>query len=63
MWANNVPQWGILEMAAGLAGITIVTVNPAVRPQELSHVLGQSQADGVFLVPANPGSPMAEMAQ
>ncbi len=63
VWANNIPQWVILELAAGLAGITIVTVNPALRPQELAYVLGQSQADGIFLVPAYRESPMAEMVQ
>jgi fatty-acyl-CoA synthase len=31
VWANNIPEWVILELAAGLAGITIVTVNPALR--------------------------------
>jgi len=49
VWANNIPEWVIPELAAGLAGITIVTVNPALRPQELAYVLGQSQADGIFL--------------
>ena len=63
VWASNIPEWVILELAAGLAGITIVTVNPALRPQELAYVLGQSQADGVFLVPAYRGSAMAEMVQ
>jgi acyl-CoA synthetase (AMP-forming)/AMP-acid ligase II len=63
VWAGNVPQWVILEMAAGLAGITIVTVNPALRPQELAYVLGQSRADGIFLVPAYRGNLMAEMVQ
>jgi non-ribosomal peptide synthetase component F len=63
VWANNIPEWVILELAAGLAGITIVTVNPALRPQELAYVLGQSQADGIFLVPAYRASPMAEMMQ
>ncbi|MGC2007015.1 AMP-binding protein [Trebonia sp.] len=63
VWANNIPEWVILELAAGLAGITIVTVNPALRPQELAYVLGQSQADGIFLVPAYRASPMAEMVQ
>ena len=38
-----------------------MTVNPALRPQELAYVLGQSQADGIFLVPAYRGSAMAEM--
>jgi acyl-CoA synthetase (AMP-forming)/AMP-acid ligase II len=63
VWANNMPQWVILELAAGLAGITIVTINPALRAPELAYVLGQSRADGIFLVPAYRGSPMAEMVQ
>ena len=63
VWASNIPEWMILELAAGLAGITVVTVNPALRPQELAYVLGQSQADGIFLVPAYRASPMAEMVQ
>jgi acyl-CoA synthetase (AMP-forming)/AMP-acid ligase II len=61
VWANNIPEWVILELAAGLAGVTIVTVNPALRPQELAYVLDQSQADGIFLIPAYRGSQMAEM--
>ena len=63
VWANNLPEWVILELAAGLAGITVVTVNPALRAQELAYVLGQSQAEGIFLVPAYRASPMAEMVQ
>jgi acyl-CoA synthetase (AMP-forming)/AMP-acid ligase II len=63
VWAKNIPEWVILELAAGLAGITIVTVNPALRPQELACVLGQSQADGIFLVPAHHASPMAKIVQ
>ena len=51
VWANNIPEWVMLEFAAALAGITIVTVNPALRAQELTHVLGQSKANGIFLIP------------
>jgi acyl-CoA synthetase (AMP-forming)/AMP-acid ligase II len=51
VWANNIPEWVMLEFAAALAGITIVTVNPALRAQELAHVLGQSKASGIFLIP------------
>jgi fatty-acyl-CoA synthase len=40
-----------------------VTVNPALRPRELAYVLGQSRADGIFLVPAYRASRMAEMAE
>ncbi|HEV2257615.1 MAG TPA: AMP-binding protein [Streptosporangiaceae bacterium] len=61
VWANNIPEWVLLELAAGLAGITIVTVNPALRAAELTHVLGQSQASGVFLVPRYRGTSLADL--
>ncbi|HWN63862.1 MAG TPA: AMP-binding protein, partial [Streptosporangiaceae bacterium] len=61
VWANNIPEWVLLELAAGLAGITLVTVNPALRAEELTHVLGQSQANGVFLVPQYRGTSMADL--
>ena len=58
VWAPNIPEWVILEFAAGLAGVVLVTVNPAYRPAELAHVLHQSGAAGIFLVPEF-RSPMA----
>jgi fatty-acyl-CoA synthase len=59
VWAPNLPEWVVLEMAAGLAGIVLVTVNPAYRPAELQYVLRQSRAAGIFLVPEFRGNPMA----
>jgi fatty-acyl-CoA synthase len=59
VWAPNLPEWVVLEFGAALAGLTLVTVNPAYRPQELRYVLDQSQASGIFLVPEFRG-PMAE---
>jgi len=56
VWASNIPEWVVLEFAAALAGITIVTVNPALRAQELTHVLRQSTATGVFLIPEYRGA-------
>jgi len=49
--APNLPEWVVLEFGAALAGLTLVAVNPAYRPPELRHVLDQSQAAGIFLVP------------
>ncbi|MGK3207264.1 AMP-binding protein [Amycolatopsis sp. MEPSY49] len=60
VWAHNIPEWVLLEMAAALAGTTLVTVNPALREKELRHVLSQSQAAGIFLVADYRGNPMAE---
>jgi acyl-CoA synthetase (AMP-forming)/AMP-acid ligase II len=51
VWASNCPEWVALEMSAALAGVTLVTVNPALRAAELRHVLGQSRAVGIFVIP------------
>jgi fatty-acyl-CoA synthase len=48
VWAPNIPQWVVLEFGAALAGLSLVTVNPAYRPQELSYLLNQSQPPGSF---------------
>ena len=58
-WAPNLPEWVILEYGAALAGLVLVTVNPALRPAELAYVLNQSGAAGIFLVPEY-RSPMAK---
>src|SRR5689334_7828740 len=49
VWAGNSPDWVVLEFAAGLADLTLVTVNPAYQAEELAHVLEHSGARGVFL--------------
>ena len=59
VWAPNLPEWEIVEFGAALAGLPLVTVNPAYRPDELRFVLDQSQAAGIFLV-SEFRSPMAE---
>jgi fatty-acyl-CoA synthase len=51
-----------LEYAAGLAGLTLVTANPAYRPRELQYVLEQSRAVGLFIVGEHRGNPMAQIA-
>ena len=46
VWAGNGADWVLLEFAAGLAGLTLVTVNPAYKCEELAHVLGHSGRAG-----------------
>jgi len=60
VWAHNLPQWFLLEFGAALAGVTLVTVNPAYRAAELAYVLKQSRAAGIFLVPEVRGNPLAK---
>ena len=52
MWPSgpaNSPEWFFVEFGAALAGLTIVTVNPAYLVAELVHVLKQSRACGVIV--------------
>ena len=56
VWAGNCPEWVLLEFAAGLAGVTLVTVNPAYQADELAHVLGHSGARGIFVAGEHRGS-------
>ena len=58
VWAGNCPEWVLLEFAAGLAGLTLVTVNPAYQAEELAHVLGHSRVRGVFIAAEHRGRPL-----
>ena len=48
VWAGNSPEWVILQFGLALAGLVMVTVNPASRVGELAYVLRQSRARGIF---------------
>lgn len=63
VWSPNTPEWVIMEYAAALAGLTLVTVNPAYQPRELKYVLEQSGSVGLFLIPEYRGNPMAKIAE
>ena len=63
VWAQNVPEWIMLEFGAGMAGMVLVTVNPAFRANEVQYVLKQSRAAGVFVVNNFRGNPMLETVQ
>jgi fatty-acyl-CoA synthase len=62
VWAHNLPEWVLLEYGAAFAGLTLVTVNPSLQPAEVSYILGQSRAAGLFLVPEVRGNPLAAHA-
>jgi fatty-acyl-CoA synthase len=56
IWAANSPEWVLVEFGAALAGLTLVTVNPAYRAAELTHVLRRSRARGVVVQPRYRGA-------
>ena len=49
IWATNVPEWVILQMASARIGAVLVTVNPAFKVRELIYTLQQSDAAALFL--------------
>ena len=59
VWAPNLAEWLLLEFGAALAGMVLVTVNPAFRDREVEYVLRQSRAAGLFHVGEWRGNPMA----
>lgn len=61
VWAPNIPEWIVLQYAAALSGLVLVTANPALRSGELRYVLEQSRAAGVFFTSAFRGTDMAAL--
>ncbi len=62
VYANNSPEWVLLELACGLAGVILVTVNPAYQKSELKYVLEQSGSEAIYYVTDFRGNPMQEIA-
>jgi fatty-acyl-CoA synthase len=60
VYAPNSAEWLLLELAAGLAGLVLVTVNPASRARELDYILRQSRSAGLFHVAGFRGNPMGD---
>jgi acyl-CoA synthetase (AMP-forming)/AMP-acid ligase II len=58
VWAPNIPEWIILECGAAMAGLVLMTVNPAFRASEVEYVLNQSRAAGIVVIPEFRGNPM-----
>lgn len=50
VWAANLPEWLLLQMAAAKAGLVLVTVNPTYRAGELEYVLKQGDVAALFFM-------------
>jgi fatty-acyl-CoA synthase len=50
VWAVNLPEWALLQMAAAKAGLVLVTINPNYRTTELEYVLKQSDVAALFFM-------------
>jgi fatty-acyl-CoA synthase len=51
VWGGNSPEWVITQFGLALAGLVMVTVNPAYRAGELAYVVRQSRARGIIHAP------------
>lgn len=63
IFAHNVPEWVLMEYAAALAGLTLVTVNPSFQPREVKYVVEQSRSRGLYCVESYRGNPIARIAR
>lgn len=50
IWANNVPEWVILQFATAKIGAVLVTINTSYKSAELEYILHQSDSNTLFLV-------------
>ncbi len=50
VWAVNLPEWLLLEMAAAKAGLVLVTVNPVLRAAEVEYILKQGDVQALFFM-------------
>ncbi|MCL4745517.1 MAG: AMP-binding protein [Burkholderiaceae bacterium] len=62
VWAPNVPEWVLLLYGCAIAGVVLVTVNPAYKARELEYVLKKSRAAGLFATEEYRGHRMLETA-
>jgi fatty-acyl-CoA synthase len=50
LWAINLPEWPLLELAALKAGLVLITVNPVLRAHEVEYILKQGDAKALFFM-------------
>jgi len=50
VWAANLPEWPLLQMAAAKAGLVLVTINPVLRAAEVEYILKQGDIRALFFM-------------
>lgn len=48
VFASNSPEWVMLELAAAMAGLVLVTVNPSYAAPELRYILEHSGSGAIY---------------
>jgi len=50
LWGDNIPEWVLAQQGIALAGMILVTLNPAFRLREAEYVLKQSEAIALICI-------------
>jgi len=50
IWANNIPEWVLLQYASAKIGAVLVTVNTYYKSHELNYLLKQSDSTTLLLI-------------
>src|SRR5215813_6969606 len=50
VWAANLPEWLLLQMAAAKAGLVLVTINPLLQAAEAEYILKQGDVQALFFM-------------
>jgi fatty-acyl-CoA synthase len=50
VWAANLPEWALLELAAFKAGLVLITINPVLRAHEVEYILKQGDVIALFFM-------------
>jgi len=50
VWAVNLPEWPLLELAAFKAGLVLITVNPVLRAHEVEYIFKQGDVQALFFM-------------
>jgi fatty-acyl-CoA synthase len=50
VWANNIPEWVLLQFATGKIGAVLVTINTLYKSRELEYILRQSDSTTIFMI-------------
>ncbi len=61
LWAPNRPEWLFVQFGAALAGMVLVTMNPAYRAFEARNVLRRARPAGIVVAGESRGNPLRAM--
>ena len=50
VWAVNLPEWPLLELAAFKTGLVLITINPVLRAHEVEYILKQGDVMAMFFM-------------